>query len=169
MRYELNFLLSVPFNNFSSQQSNYRHTTCSTLHKSTGHALSTEAAQCQMAHSDPNTIFCTWFTLLDLLKARKFFVWRHILTAKDREPGRLHEDIPSVPCSDSFNLSCQIGYRFTNYNTHFMSPLGLNRHERYVKFQAATTMGTCLCMFYVLNKQVPTFHHYLSSSTLWYP
>jgi len=161
VRYQLNFSLSVPFDNFSSQQSNYRHTTCSTPHKTTCHALSTQAAQCQMAHSGPNTIFCTRFTLLDLLKARTFFVRRHILTTKDREPGRLHEDIPSVPCSDSFNLSCQIGYRFTNCNTHFMSSLGLNRFEHYIKFQAATMMGMCLCMFCVINRQVPTFHHYL--------
>ena len=162
-------MLSVPFNNFSSQQSNYRHATCSTLRKTTCHALSTEAAQCQMAHSGPNTIFCTRFVLLGLLKARTFFVRRQILTAKDREPGRLHEDIPSVPCSDSFNLSCQIGYRFTNYNTELMSSLGLNRFEQYIKFQAAKMMGMCSCLFYVLNRLVPTFHHYLSSSTLWYP
>jgi hypothetical protein len=103
-----------------------QHLSWSTLHRHTCHALSTDAAPCQKAHSDPNAVFCIRFILLDLLMARTFFVWCHSLTVKDREPGRLQEDIPTVPCSDAFNLSRQIGHRFTNYDTQLMSSLWLH-------------------------------------------
>jgi hypothetical protein len=122
----------------SSRQSNYRHT-CSTLCTPTCHALSTQATGCQKAHSGPNTVLCTRIILLGLQAPRTFLVRRHTLTAKDRERGRLREDIPRVPCSDSFNLSRQIGYRFTNYNTQLMS-LRLNSFHHNVTYWAPKTM-----------------------------
>jgi hypothetical protein len=143
-----------------------QHFSSSTLHRQTCHALSTEAAPCQEAHSGPSAIFCTWFILLDLLMARTFFVWHHSLTAKDRDPGRLQEDIPRVPRSDGFNLSRQIGHKFTDYETQLTSSLWLNR---FYYCQISDCHSAEYWTFCSLKGQIPTFHKILPPPTSWYP